>query len=73
MFYDSDLLTFLGASAVALARHTLGFAAWDANMVKKTGYAVEDIRMCLIALHRTFSAAQDAPQQAIVEKYKLPK
>ena len=66
-------MTFVGASAVALARHTLGFAAWDANMVKKTGYAVEDIRMCLIALHRTFSAAQDAPQQAIVEKYKLPK
>ena len=66
-------MTCLGASAVALARHTLGFAAWDANMVKKTGYAVEDIRMCLIALHRTFSAAQDAPQQAIVEKYKLPK
>lgn len=65
--------SIIGASATALARHTLGFAAWDANMVKKTGYAVEDIRMCLIALHRTFSQAKDAAQQAIVEKYKQQK
>jgi len=63
----------LGASAVALARHTLGFAAWDANMVRKTGYPVDDIRNCLIALHGTFSQATTGPQQAIVEKYKQQK
>ena len=67
-----DFLQHLGASAVALARHTLGFAAWDANMVRKTGYAVEDIRMCLIVLHQTFSQANVGAQQAIVEKYKQP-
>ena len=66
-------MTILGASAVALARHTLGFAAWDANMVRRTGYAVEEIRMCLIALHRTFSQANTGAQQAIVEKYKQQK
>ena len=63
----------LGASAVALARHTLGFAAWDAKMVRKTGYPVDDIRNCLIALHGTFTQAPTGPQQAIVEKYKQQK
>ena len=43
-------LYYLGASAVALARHTLGFAAWDANMVRKTGYPVDDIRNCLAVM-----------------------
>ena len=68
-----SFLNLLGASAVALARHTLGFAAWDANMVRKTGYPVDDIRNCLIALHGTFSKAITGPQQAIVEKYKQQK
>ena len=72
LFYIS-FLNILGASAVALARHTLGFAAWDANMVRKTGYPVDDIRNCLIALHGTFSKANTGPQQAIVEKYKQQK
>ena len=66
-------LYYVGASAVVLARHTLGFAAWDANMVRKTGYPVDDIRNCLIALHGTFSQATTGPQQAIVEKYKQQK
>lgn len=71
--YLSFVPSIIGASAVALARHTLGFAAWDANMVRRTGYAVEEIRMCLIALHRTFSQANTGAQQAIVEKYKQQK
>ena len=65
--------SIIGASAVALARHTLGFAAWDASMIRRTGYTVEDIRMCLISLHQTFGQAHVGAQQAIVEKYKQPK
>ena len=42
-------------------------------MVRKTGYPVDDIRNCLIALHGTFTQAPIGPQQAIVEKYKQQK
>ena len=58
------------SAAVALARHTLGLAAWEEAMVKKTGYNVEDFKECLIRLHETFEAAPTLPQQAIREKYR---
>ena len=58
------------SAAVALARHTLGLAAWEEAMVQKTGYNVEDFKECLIRLHETFEQAPNLPQQAIREKYR---
>ena len=63
----------IGAASVALARHTLGLAAWDPAMISKTGLRVDDFKECLICLHRSFSDAPKYPQQAIREKYKSEK
>jgi len=65
--------SIIAAAAVALARHTLGVAAWELSMVVKTGYNVEDFKECLICLHELFSKAPELPQQAIREKYKNQK
>jgi len=68
--YLGYLPSVVGSAAVALARHTLGFAAWDETMVRRSGYSVGDFQSCLIALHGSFSKAKKCPQQSIVEKYK---
>ena len=44
--------SIIASAAVALARHTLGLAAWEEEpMVTKTGYSVDDFKECLIKLH----------------------
>jgi hypothetical protein len=63
----------IAAAAVALSRHTLGVPAWEASMVAKTGYNVDDFKDCLICLHELFSKAPELPQKAIKEKYSKPK
>jgi len=68
--YLGYLPSIIGAASVALARHTLGFAAWDDAMVARSGYAVADFQSCLISLHGTFGKAKKMQQQSIVEKYK---
>jgi len=68
--YLCHLPSVIGAAAVALARHTMGFAAWDPAMAVRTGYSVADFQACLVSLHGTFSRAKRNPQQSIVEKYK---
>ena len=63
--------SIIASAAVALARHTLGMAAWEEEpMVKMTGYTVEDFKECLIRLHETFERAPEMAQQAVREKYK---
>ena len=63
----------IGAASVALARHTLGLAAWDTEMVDMTGIRVDDFQDCLIALHQSFSDSEIYPQQSVMEKYKSEK
>lgn len=65
--------SLVASSAVALARHTLGLAAWEDAMVEKTGYSVDNFKECIVRLHSTFTRAPDLPQQAIREKYKTEK
>ncbi len=65
--------SIIGASAVALSRHTLGLAAWEDSMAEVTGYKTEDLRECLVRMHTSFSRAPELPQQAIREKYKNAK
>jgi len=63
--------SIIASAAVALARHTLGLAAWEEEpMVTKTGYNVDDFKECLIRLHETFERAPEMAQQAVREKYK---
>ena len=63
----------IGAASVALARHTLGLAAWDQEMVVMTGIRIHDFEDCLIALHQSFEESEVYPQQAVMEKYKSDK
>merc|ERR1719369_1819606 len=62
--------SILAASSVALARHTLGREAWSDSMVELSGYLLDDLKDCLVALHQTFVEAETNPQQAIRDKYK---
>jgi cyclin A len=63
----------LAASSVALACHTLGLEAWSDEMAEISGYQLDDIKECLVALHGAFVAAETHPQQAIRDKYKSSK
>ena len=65
--------SLIASSAVALARHTIGLAAWEDAMVEVTGYTTEDLKECLVRLHTTFTRAPELPQQASREKYKSSK
>ena len=63
----------IGAASVALARHTLGLAAWDTEMVDITEIRANDFEDCLIALRQSFSNSEIYPEQAVMEKYKSEK
>lgn len=65
--------SIIGASAIALARHTCQVPAWPEEMVKITGYTVEKFQSCLVSLHQTFTDAPKSAQQAMREKYKQDK
>jgi cyclin A len=60
----------IGASAVALARHTLRLPAWPEEMVQLSGLAIDVLKPCLVCLHEVFTKAPAHQQQAIREKYK---
>eukprot|EP00095_Tigriopus_kingsejongensis_P001224 maker-scaffold160_size295910-snap-gene-0.6 protein:Tk01224 transcript:maker-scaffold160_size295910-snap-gene-0.6-mRNA-1 annotation:"g2 mitotic-specific cyclin-a" len=62
--------SIIGAASVALARHTLGLAAWPQNVVEMSSLNVEDFKDCLVNLHATFTEAPALAQQAIRDKYK---
>eukprot|EP00731_Ephydatia_muelleri_P031178 Em0022g692a len=71
--YLKYLPSVVAAAAVCLARHTIGQVAWPAVLQYYTGYMVCDIGNCLQDLHRTFSMAQQHPQQAVRTKYSSEK
>ena len=62
--------SIIACAAVALARHTMGLAAWEDSMAAKTGYNIDDFKECLIRMHETFERAPEMQQKAVQEKYK---
>lgn len=66
--------SLVAACCVALARHTLQVdEVWSDYMEERTGYQLDEMKECFVALHTTFSNAPEHPQQAVREKYKATK
>ena len=66
----------MAAASLALARHSIGSSSsevWSKELASFTGYQVEHLRDCLLALHSMWGTASARPQQAINEKYKSSK
>ena len=65
---DKKYKTRLAAACLALSRHSLG----PSNQVI-TGYEIDNLKECLLALHSMWEAAASSLQQAINDKYKSSK
>merc|ERR1711962_1368718 len=63
----------VAAASVALARHTFEVEAWSAKLESCSGYCLEDLKACLIALHQSMERAEGSSQQAVRDKYKASK
>jgi len=63
----------VAAASVALARHTFEVEAWSAQLESCSGYCLDDLKACLIALHQSMEKAEGSSQQAVRDKYKASK
>lgn len=71
--YLEFLPSVIAASAVAIARHTLGFEAWNKQMVENTGYELTNLKSGIEFLSQLFENAPTMAQHAIQDKYKSTK
>jgi len=66
--------SLVAAASLALSRHSLGASeVWPSHLVSLTGYEVDNLKECLLALHSMWGTAASSQQQAINEKYKSSK
>jgi len=66
--------SLVAAASLALSRHSLGASeVWPRHLVSLTGYEVDNLKECLLALHSMWGTAASSQQQAINEKYKSSK
>lgn len=63
------LPSIIAGSAIAIARHTLGFEAWDKQMVENTGYDLDHLKAGIEFLSQMFENAPTMAQHAIQDKY----
>jgi len=66
----------MAAASVALARHTVqdtAREAWPESVARDSGFTLEQLQECLMALHEVHVGAEDCQQQAVREKYKSSK
>nr|CAI5852421.1 unnamed protein product [Callosobruchus analis] len=69
--YLEFLPSAIAASAIAIARHTLGEQdCWSTELIESTGYNLRDLRPCIEFLSGMFASAPKMPQHAIQDKYK---
>jgi len=79
LVHGSTFLQFppslVAAACLALSRHSLAPSAqvWPKELVNLTGYEVDSLKECILALHSMWEAAASSPQQAINDKYKSSK
>uniref|UniRef100_UPI00358E8005 cyclin-A2 isoform X2 n=1 Tax=Myxine glutinosa TaxID=7769 RepID=UPI00358E8005 len=67
------LPSMIAAAAYALASLNLNRDLWPETLTRFTSYTLEELRPCIIDLHRAHLAAPQHPQQAVPEKYKSSK
>jgi len=63
----------VAAASVALARHTFEEDAWAPELQERTGYSLEELKSCILSLHECMIKAEENPQQAVRDKYKVSK
>ncbi|NXN62379.1 CCNA2 protein, partial [Rynchops niger] len=71
--YLKYLPSVIAAAAFHLADYTVTGQTWPESLCKVTGYTLEDIKPCLMDLHKTYLKAAQHMQQSIREKYKSTK
>ncbi|NXJ13442.1 CCNA2 protein, partial [Odontophorus gujanensis] len=71
--YLKYLPSVIAAAAFLLASYTITGQTWPESLCKVTGYTLEDIKPCLMDLHKTYLKAAQHTQQSIREKYKSTK
>ncbi|OXB84791.1 UNVERIFIED_CONTAM: hypothetical protein H355_015913 [Colinus virginianus] len=71
--YLKYLPSVIAAAAFHLASYTITGQIWPESLCKVTGYTLEDIKPCLVDLHKTYLKAAQHTQQSIREKYKSTK
>ncbi|NWU92745.1 CCNA2 protein, partial [Upupa epops] len=71
--YLKYLPSVIAAAAFHLADYTITGQIWPQSLCKVTGYTLEDIKPCLMDLHKTYLKAAQHTQQSIREKYKSTK
>ncbi|OXB56580.1 hypothetical protein ASZ78_013754 [Callipepla squamata] len=71
--YLKYLPSVIAAAAFHLASYTITGQIWPKSLCKVTGYTLEDIKPCLVDLHKTYLKAAQHTQQSIREKYKSTK
>uniref|UniRef100_A0A663F2L3 Cyclin-A2 n=2 Tax=Aquila chrysaetos chrysaetos TaxID=223781 RepID=A0A663F2L3_AQUCH len=71
--YLKYLPSVIAAAAFHLASYTITGQTWPESLCKVTGYTLEDIKPCLVDLHKTYLKAAQHTQQSIREKYKSTK
>uniref|UniRef100_A0A8B9S3J6 Cyclin-A2 n=1 Tax=Apteryx owenii TaxID=8824 RepID=A0A8B9S3J6_APTOW len=71
--YLKYLPSVIAAAAFHLAGYTITGQTWPESLCKVTGYTLENIKPCLMDLHRTYLKAAQHTQQSIREKYKSTK
>nr|CAD7396854.1 unnamed protein product [Timema poppensis] len=58
------------ASALALARFEQELEPWTQELEDASGYTLDQLKMCMQELRRTYCNAPNLPQKAIQDKYK---
>ncbi|KAM8975464.1 cyclin-A1 [Pelodytes ibericus] len=61
------------AAAYCLANYTINQTFWPDSLSAFTGYTLSELVPCIRDLHRAWLNAPNQAQQAIREKYKMPK
>lgn len=67
--YLEFLPSVIAASAIAIARHTLGKEAWDNEIAENTGYELTALKSGIEFLNDMFESAPTMTQHAIQDKY----
>jgi len=69
----SERCSLIAASAVYLARVTLGLGYWTKTLEYYTGYTLRDMKKIVKCLHKAANSAEDNACQSIFVKYKHSK
>nr|XP_020637129.1 cyclin-A2 [Pogona vitticeps] len=71
--YLKYLPSVIAAAAFHIANYTISGKTWTDSLTEVTGYTLENLKPCLVDLHRTYCRAAQHTQQSIREKYKAVK